>query len=61
MSVRERMLATVVLGFIVLAGAVLMIQQFIWRPLRSRDDRIRSHGSSGMSRTVSRAKLVRGK
>jgi hypothetical protein len=40
MSVRERMLAMVVLGFIVLAGAVLMIQQFIWRPLRSRDDRI---------------------
>ena len=40
MSVRERMLATVVLGFIVLAGAALMIQQFIWRPLRSRDDRI---------------------
>ena len=37
MSVRERMLATVVLGFIVLAGAVLMIQQFIWRPLRSRE------------------------
>jgi hypothetical protein len=40
MSVRERMLAVVVLGFIVLAGVVLMIQQFIWRPLRDRDTRI---------------------
>ena len=36
MTVRERFLAIVVLGFIVLAGAGLMISQFIWSPIRNR-------------------------
>jgi hypothetical protein len=40
MTVRERFLAIVVLGFIVLAGAGLMISQFIWSPIRNRNHRI---------------------
>src|SRR6266481_1020144 len=40
MTVRERFLAIVVLGFIALAGAGLMISQFIWSPIRNRNHRI---------------------
>jgi hypothetical protein len=40
MTVRERFLAIVVLGLIVLAGAGLMISQFILSPIRNRNKRI---------------------
>src|SRR5437773_6811071 len=40
MTVRERFLAVVVLGLIVLAGAGLMISQFVLSPIRNRNHRI---------------------